>query len=79
MEKSLNPNIISCDGKGHIENLVVNGIFEDKVTQWIEDSKTEPLMKGSILNIARKVSESRKEPALLEEIEHRLGLHVSKK
>ena len=79
MEKSLNPNIISCDGKEHIESLAVNGVFEDKVTQWIEASKTEPLMKDHILNLARKVSEFRKEPALLEEIEHRLGLHVSKK
>jgi len=70
---NINPNIIPYDSKEYIEKISASGIFEEKITQWIENYKNGSLSKDDILNVTKKVAKHRKTPSLIEEVKQRIN------
>lgn len=69
---NINPNIFIGDKKW-IETISEEGVFEEKITQWITDCKNGSLFKEDVLNITKKVAEYRNAFSLVEEIKQRLN------
>ena len=59
--------------KDHIEKISTAGVFEEKITQWIEDCKNGSLSKEDVLDVTKKVAKYRNTPSLVNEIEQRLN------
>lgn len=67
-----NQNIFYGD-KGWLETISSEGIFEEKITQWIKDYRNGSLFKEDVLNVTKKFAEYRNTLSLIEEIRQRLN------
>lgn len=69
-----NPNLISLDSKDHIEKLSEPGVFEEKITDWIQEYKTGSLTEEDVLKVTQKVARRRGDDFLVDEIKSRMGV-----
>jgi hypothetical protein len=70
MEPNLN---LLSDSKEWIEEISAKGVFEEKITGWIEEhNKNGSLTKEDVLKVAKKVALYRNDSSLVEEITQRV-------
>ncbi|MCK5022060.1 MAG: hypothetical protein KAR54_02330 [Candidatus Pacebacteria bacterium] len=62
--------------KSWIETVGAVGVFENKITDWIEDFKNGSLTKEDILTVTKKVAEYRRTPDLVTKIKNTLGTDI---
>ncbi|MBI2023415.1 hypothetical protein HYT01_02530 [Candidatus Giovannonibacteria bacterium] len=65
---------IFSDNREWIEKLSAEGVFEEKITEWIWDLKNGGLTEEDILLVTAKVAKHRNSPELVEEIRKRIAL-----
>ena len=62
------------DDRSWIEEISMPGVFEDKATGWISETKTGALKIEDVLLVTAKVAEYRGTPDLVNYIRAKLGL-----
>lgn len=67
-EKNKDCNLLNNNTKS------LNDVFDERITDWIQDYKDGVLKEEDVINVTKKVAKYRNDPNLLNDIKSRMGI-----